>query len=232
MRIAELIIKGRVYRVDIPTYDIFKLLSVNNPQYIIELTKRLNPYDDYYISPMITCLLDIKYNNIKLIIPTPSVLSQYYQYSKFIPLCFGYDEFIFTKKSDWYGYNVYPNIYESIYKQGELLSKVALIMSFIDKERKDINIFFGTKVDNNVIYNTVLFRQITPNMSVDEINREYTQGKFVNFKKKFIYGFKKVDWKSRLMLKDTQTAGTYVKKIANNNSVGTNNNSDFDNYSD
>ncbi|KAH8739638.1 hypothetical protein FG386_001195 [Cryptosporidium ryanae] len=209
MKVAELLIKGKVYRVDIPTYDVFKLLCVNNPQYYA-----IQPGQG---CPMITCLLDIKYNSIKLIIPTPSILSQYYRYAKFIPLCFGYDEFIFTKKSDWYGYNVYPNIYESIYRQGELLSKVSLIMSFIDNERKDINVFFSTRIENDVVYNTVLFRQIAPNISIDEVNKEYTQGRFINLKKKFIYGFKKVDWKSRLALKDAQVAGTYIKKNVNEN---------------
>ncbi|KAH8583669.1 uncharacterized protein ELE39_003377 [Cryptosporidium sp. chipmunk genotype I] len=176
--------------------------------------RKYNYYDNYAYNPMVSCILDIKHSNIKLLIPTPSILRSYYQNSKMIPLCFSYSEFIMTKKSDWFGYyNEYPKIHECIMRQGELLGKVSLVLSLLEGQRKDISLYFATERDKNIVYFSILFRQLSPNFSLEEIGRESKSNKFVNFKKQFIYGLRKVNWRSRLLLITTQQAGTYIREL-------------------
>ncbi|KAL5368830.1 hypothetical protein CPHLJ_5g3610 [Cryptosporidium parvum] len=214
VNVSELLIYGKVYKVDISTYDALLLLSVQNPTYYIGLMRQYNYYDTYAYSPMVSCILDIKHSNIKLLIPTPSILKGYYYNSKMIPLCFSYSEFIMTKKSDWFGYyNEYPQIYECIMRQGELLGKVSLVLSVLEGQRKDISIYFSTEREKNIVYFSLLFRQLSPNFSLEEMGRESKSSKFVNFKKQFMYCFKKVNWRSRLLLLTAQQAGTYIKEL-------------------
>ncbi|OII75558.1 uncharacterized protein cubi_02079 [Cryptosporidium ubiquitum] len=213
INIADLLIHGKSYRVDISTYDALLLLSVQNPTYYIQLMRQNNYYDNYAFNPMVSCILDIKHSNIKLLLPTPSILQCYYQNSKMIPLCFGYNEFIMTKKSDWFGYNEYPPIYECIMKQGELLGKVSLVLSLLENQRKDISLYFPTEKDKYIVYFSILFRQLSPNFSLEEIGKECKSRKFVTFKKQFIYGLKRVNWKSRILLLTAKQAGTYIKEL-------------------
>ncbi|KAJ1611600.1 hypothetical protein OIY81_1653 [Cryptosporidium canis] len=213
VNIAELLMYGKSYRVDISTYDALSLLSVENPAYYIQLMRQTNYYDTYAYNPMVSCILDVKHSNIKLLIPTPSILQSHYFNSKTIPLCFSYSEFIMTKKSDWFGYNDYPPIYECIMRQGELLGKVSLVLSILEGKRKDVSVYFETERDKNIVYFSLLFRQLSPNFSLEEIGKESKNKKFVSFKKQFIYGLKKANWRSRLLLLTVQQAGTYVREL-------------------
>ncbi|KAF7458937.1 MSP-domain protein like family member (4G39) [Cryptosporidium felis] len=211
--IADLLMHGKAYRVDISTNDALLLLSVQNPQYYIQLMRQYNYNDNYAFNPMISCILDIKHSNIKLLIPTPSILKSYFQNSKVVPLCLSYNEFILTRKCDWFGYKDYPRIYECLMKQGELLEKVSLIISLLEGQRKDIPIYFATNRDRAIVYFSILFRQLCPNFSLEEIRKETREKKFVLFKKQFIQGFKKANWRSRLLLLSTHQAGTYITQM-------------------
>lgn len=213
VNIAELLTYGKSYRVDISTYDALLLLSVQNPTYYLQLMRQTNYYDMYAYNPMVSCILDIKHSNVKLLIPTPSILQEYYQNSKMVPLCFSYSEFIMTKKSDWFGYNEYPPIYECIMRQGELLGKVALVLSLLEGQRKDVSLYFATERDKDIVYFSFLFRQLSPNFSLEEIGKEGKSKKFVAFKKQFIYGLKQANWRSRLLMLTAQQAGTYIKEL-------------------
>lgn len=213
VNIAELLTYGRSYRVDISTFDALLLLSVENPTYYLQLIKQTHCNDSYAYNPMVSCILDIRHSNVKLLIPTPSILMEYYHNSKMIPLCFSYSEFIMTKKSDWFGYNEYPPIYECIMKQGELLGKVSLVLSLLEGKRKDVSLYFATERDKNIVYFSLLFRQLSPNFSLEEVGKEIKSKKFASFKKQFILGLKKVNWKSRLLLLTVQQAGTYIREL-------------------
>ncbi|OII77426.1 hypothetical protein cand_009170 [Cryptosporidium andersoni] len=206
---ALLLSSGGQYRVDISLYDICKLLCISDPDSFIKswFANIRN------IPPFISCYLNIKRQSVKLLIPTPSILLEYYHNVSVIPLCFGYNEFICTKKSDWFGFNGYPQIYSIIGKQGNNLERCTLYMSYSDGERRDIIINCPTERDRDVIHASIIFMQLAPDISLEKLNSQIKSNTFIEFKRYFTDIFTNANWNSRLQLDKFDISGTYINRI-------------------